>query len=77
MRNIIYLLGRDHFPRVRVGIGRPTEGWDMKDWVLSGYSTPELRQLMFDAYNHAADVIAEYIEKGVDSARQLVGKLNG
>ena len=32
---------------------------------------------MFDAYNNAADVVAELIEKGVESARQLVGKLNG
>ena len=32
---------------------------------------------MFDAYMGAADVIAELIEKGVDPARQLVGKLNG
>lgn len=77
MRNIIYLLGRDDFPRIRVGIGRPAEGWDMKDWVLAGYATPELRQLMFDAYNHAADVAAEYLQKGVEAARQLVGKLNG
>ena len=76
MRNIIYLLGWDDFPRVRVGIGRPREGWDMKDWVLAGYDTPQLRQTMFDAYLGAADVIAELIEKGVDPARQLVGKLN-
>lgn len=77
MRNIIYLLGRENFPRVRVGIGRPAEGWDMKDWVLATYQTKELRQIMFDAYNNAADVVAELIEKGVESARQLVGKLNG
>ncbi len=77
MRNIIYLLGRDNFPRVRVGIGRPPEGWDMKDWVLSGYDSRELRQTMFDAYMGAADVVAELIEKGVDPARQLVSRLNG
>ena len=77
MRNIIYLLGRDNFPRVRVGIGRPAEGWDMKDWVLASYQTKELRETMFTAYNSAADVVAELIEKGVESARQLVGKLNG
>ena len=76
MRNIIYLLGRDNFPRLRVGIGRPPEGWDMKDWVLAGYDTKELRQTMFDAYMNAADVIAELIEKGVEPARQLVGKIN-
>ena len=77
MRNIIYLLGRENFPRVRVGIGRPPEGWDMKDWVLAPDRTKELRQTMFDAYCGAADVIAELIEKGVEPARQLVGKLNG
>ena len=76
MRNIIYLLGRENFPRVRVGIGRPPEHWDMKDWVLAGYDTKELRQTMFDAYMGAADVIAELIEKGVEPGRQLVGKLN-
>ena len=75
MRNIIYLLGRDNFPRVRVGIGRPAPGWDMKDWVLSAYDTPELRQTMFDAYMNAADVIAELIEGGPDAARQLLSKL--
>ena len=77
MRNIIYLMGRDNFPRVRVGIGRPAEGWDMKDWVLATYNTPELRKTMFDAYMNAADVIAELIENGVEPARRLVGKLNG
>ena len=76
MRNIIYLLGRDNFPRVRVGIGRPAEGWDMKDWVLSGYQTKELRETMFAAYMNAADVIAELIEKGVEPARRLMGDLN-
>ena len=76
MRNIIYLLGRDNFPRVRVGIGRPAEGWDMKDWVLSAYQTPELRKRMFDAYMGAADVVEALVSGGADAARQLVGKLN-
>ena len=49
----------------------------MKDWVLSGYRTAEQRKTMFDAYMNAADVIAEWIEKGVEPARQLMGKLNG
>lgn len=77
MRNIIYLLGKDNFPRVRVGTGRPPEGWDMKDWVLSGYDTPELRETMFKAYMNAADIIAEYVEKGTEAARQLCSRLNG
>ena len=74
MRSIVYLLGKDNFPRVRVGIGRPPQGWDLKDYVLTGYNTPELRETMFDAYNAAADVIAEYISGGADAARSYLSK---
>ena len=77
MRNIIYLLGWDDFPRVRVGIGRPAEGWDMKDWVLATYQTQALRKTMFDAYMGAADVVAELIAGGEEPARQLLAKING
>lgn len=76
MRNIIYLLGKENFPRVRVGIGRPAEGWDMKDWVLATYNTPELRKTMFDAYLNAADAVATLIGDGVDACRQFVSKCN-
>ena len=76
MRNIIALTGRQDFPRVRVGIGRPAEGWDMKDWVLAGYNTPELRKTMFDAYMNAADAIATLIAEGVEPTRQFIGKCN-
>ena len=76
MRNIIYLLGKDNFPRIRVGIGRPAPGWDMKDWVLATYNTPELRKTMFDAYMNAADAVATLIAEGVEPARQFVAKCN-
>jgi PTH1 family peptidyl-tRNA hydrolase len=72
MRNIIYLLGRDDFPRVRVGIGRPPEFMDLKDYVLTGYNTKDERQAMFDAYMQAADVVAEYVKSGADGARRLI-----
>lgn len=77
MRNIIYLLGKDDFPRIRVGIGRPAEGWDMKDWVLATYNTPELRKLMFDAYMNAADAVAALIAEGIEPTRRLVAAHNG
>ena len=55
MRNIIYLLGRDDFPRMRVGTGRPPEHMDLKDYVLMGYETKELRETMFQGYLLAAE----------------------
>ena len=75
MRNIIYLLGREDFPRVRVGIGRPAPGWDMKDWVLATYNTPELRETMFNAYMDASDVIAKLVTEGTEPARRLLSQL--
>lgn len=76
MRNIIYLLGKENFPRFRVGIGRPAEGWDMKDWVLAPYRTEELRKTMFDAFVNTADGIATYIAEGLEPTRQFISKCN-
>ncbi len=77
MRNIIYLLGRDDFPRVRVGIGRPPEGWALADYVLTGYRTAETRKGMFDAYTAAAEAVEHLIRGGTDAARQFVASYNG
>ena len=74
MRSIIYLLGQDDFPRVRVGVGHAPQGWDLVDWVLAGYRTPEERQIAYDGYLDACDVICEYIEKGANAANQLANE---
>ena len=76
MRNIIYLLGRDDFPRLRVGICRPPEGWDLKDYVLTGYRTAADRQTMFDAFVAAAETVERLIAGGVDAARKRVAEFN-
>jgi len=75
MRNIIYLLGRDDFPRMRVGVGRPAEGWDLKDFVLAGFNTPEEREVMFNAYVDAAKTIEELIRGGENAARNYLSRL--
>ena len=44
MRNIIYLLGRDDFPRMRVGTGRAFGAYGFKGLCAHGYETKELRK---------------------------------
>lgn len=68
MRSIIYLTGRDDFPRVRVGIGRPPEKWDLADYVLSGYATKEEREIAFAAYQKAAEAIQTLVKDGTAKA---------
>ncbi|NLI60241.1 MAG: aminoacyl-tRNA hydrolase, partial [Clostridiales bacterium] len=45
MKSIIYQLNSQDFPRVRLGIGRPPEGWDLKDYVLSTFKDEEIPPL--------------------------------
>lgn len=51
VKNIIYLSGSDHFPRMKIGIGHKPEGWDLADWVLSRFSKDEMKLLAGVAEN--------------------------
>ena len=68
MRSIIGQLGRQDFPRLRVGVGSKPEGWELADWVLSHYQTAEERQIQFDAFLCAADTVIDWVKNGWDSA---------
>ena len=46
MKNIIYLSGKDTFPRVKIGIGKkPNPDYDLAAWVLSKFTKDELKAL--------------------------------
>lgn len=68
MRSVIGLMGRQDFPRLRVGVGKKPEGWELADWVLSHYQTEEERKIQFEAFLRAADVAVELMKNGLDSA---------
>lgn len=68
MRNIIQEIGLNTFPRIRVGVGSKAEGYELADWVLSHYQTPQERQAAFEAYTQAAEAALDFIQNGVESA---------
>lgn len=68
MRSIIGLLGNTDFPRVRIGIGRPPEGWDLADWVIAHYPDAQSRQQAFDSYMIAADAVLATVKEGTEAA---------
>ena len=59
LQNIIYLSGSDEFPRVKIGIGKKPEQWDLADWVLSRFTESEQKELKTAAENacRAAELI--------------------
>ena len=62
MRSIIYQLGFDDFPRVRVGIGRPDGQQNLVSHVL-GAPDAEEKELLLAAMSSAADAV-ELIVRG-------------
>ena len=71
MRSVIALLGRQDFPRLRVGVGKKPEGWELADWVLSHYQTEADRKTQFDAFLRAADVVDDLMKNGLESAMRM------
>lgn len=42
IKNIIYLSGKDTFPRIKMGVGaKPRPDYNLADWVLSQFTEPE------------------------------------
>ena len=68
LRHIVQCTGTGDFPRVRIGMGAPPPEWDLVDWVLGKFRTPEDRKIAFDAYLLAADAALCWAEHGIDLA---------
>mgnify|MGYP000761107777 CR=1 FL=1 len=71
IKNIIYHLKSDAFPRVKIGVGAPPhKEYDMADWVL-GKPQGDDRERLQQAQERAAKAVACVIENGVDAAMNL------
>jgi len=66
MKNIIFLLKTDGFPRIRIGVGKPTKG-DLRDYVLGRFSKEELKS-MIEVIPAAGEAVSTIIEDNVDTA---------
>jgi len=76
LQSVIDRTGSDQFPRLRIGIGRPTAGgkptYDpdvVSDYVLSD-PTPEQRKTLDDAVERAIATIEFVLSDGVEAAMQ-------
>lgn len=72
LKSIIACCGGDDFPRIKIGIGKKPEGWDLADWVLGKYSEDDLKTLlqMYENSFEAAKLIMD------GKAEDAMGKYN-
>jgi len=67
MRSIISQLGRQDFPRVRVGIGPLPANWELVSYVLSDIPQDQQKE-MFEAFSRAADAVEKTLRDGIEAA---------
>ncbi len=71
IKDIVYQLQSDQFPRVKIGVGsKPHPEMDLADWVLSQFSQSE-KKLIDEACLKAADAVEAVLTKGMDNAMNL------
>ena len=71
VKNIIYLSGKDTFPRIKVGIGKkPHPDYDLAAWVLSKFTGDEIK-LIDKMADNCCEAIKYIIDGNVDKAMNL------
>lgn len=73
IESLLLQLGKEEFPRVRIGIGRPPQGWQVVDYVLARF-TAEESPLISDALKKAADAAEGIVKLGLDKAMNRYNK---
>lgn len=76
MRSIIGQLGREDFPRIRIGIGPQPPHWDIADYVLSDVPDAS-REQFWQALNLAADAVETVLRDSVAQAMNLFNRKQG
>jgi PTH1 family peptidyl-tRNA hydrolase len=67
IRDIQRVLGGNDFARLRVGVGRPPEGWDAADYVLGSWTPAEAGELP-TVVDRAADAFDAIVRDGFAKA---------
>ena len=68
IKSVIAEVGSQAFPRVKIGVGgKPNPEYDLADWVLSGFSAKEEKDLQ-SALDRAADATLCIIDHSVPEA---------
>lgn len=67
MKSVIYQLQAEEFPRIRIGIGRPPEKWDLADYVLSKFSKQD-KEIIDESIEKAAAAAIMIAKSGPEKA---------
>jgi PTH1 family peptidyl-tRNA hydrolase len=67
IESLLMQLGQEEFARVRIGIGRPPQGWQVVDYVLAKFNAEE-SPLIEAVIKKAADAVEGIVKHGLNKA---------
>lgn len=74
LRSILDHLGTESFVRVRVGLGRPLEGMDPTEYVLSRF-LPEEEERLGELLQVVGDAVVAIVKEGPDRAMERYNRI--
>jgi len=74
LRSIIQYLGTSNIPRIRIGIGRPEEKMDLRDYVLGNFTFEE-RKIIKESIDRATRAIKVIVLEGIEEAMREFNKM--
>ncbi len=70
LRSIIEFLETEEFPRLRIGIDRPEQKIELKEYVLGEFTFRE-KKVIEEAINEASQAVGMLIRQGIDETMKL------
>lgn len=73
IESMLYELGNDDFTRIRIGIGRPPQGWETAGYVLNRF-TDEEAPVISEAVDQAVGAVECILQEGFTKAMNKFNK---
>ncbi len=74
MRSVLAHIPSGAFPRLRIGIGKQPEGWDIIDWVLGKPLSREELECLQLAFDRACECALDFVHSGIEHAMQSANR---
>ena len=75
VESLMESLGTSNFHRLRLGIGRPTSGQSVEDYVLETFSREE-KEALSGVLERAGEVVQGWLSGGPKGARDILSRIN-